>query len=100
MELSGYLVIKKGERWKSTNARFCKTKPSLSPNEIAVKIECEIPDQLFTRPELKFKIKVPKEAVPQREISAEVIGNVEDLIKQNMGFDVRLISEVIESTQS
>lgn len=96
MDLSGYLVVKKGERWNSNNARFVKKKPALSSREIAIKIECEIPDALFYQPQLKFKISVPKEAVPQKEISAEVVGNIQELIQQNTGFEVKLITETKE----
>jgi hypothetical protein len=95
MQLSGYLVITKGKGWKNS-AKFVKTAPSLRSNEISVKLECEIPDALFTVPQLKFNIKVPKEAVPQKEISADVVGNIQQLIQQSTGFEVKLIAETTE----
>lgn len=93
MQLSGYLVIQK-QRFGKTNARFVKTSPGLRSNEISVKLECEIPDALFTVPQLKFNITVPKEAVPKKEINAEVIGNIQQLIQQSTGFEVKLIAEI------
>lgn len=98
MNLSGYLVIKKSEhRYGSGagSAKFVSKKPTVAANEIAVKIECNIPDELFSRPQLKFQIDIPKEAVPQKEISAEVIGNLKELIQQNTGLTISLISEPI-----
>jgi len=96
--LSGYLVVKKGSRTWKTSARFVQKAPSLSPNEISIKIPCNLPDELFTRPQLKFNIDVPKEAVPQKEITAEVVGNIQELIKQNLGIDIKLISETNHSS--
>jgi len=93
MTLNGYLIVKRGStNWKSS-ARFVKSAPGLTANEIAIRVECNLPDELFTRPQLKFKIDVPKEAIPQKEITAEVIGNVQDLIQSNLGIEVKLICE-------
>lgn len=92
MKLTGYLIIKKGKsNWKGNTARFVKTTPRLDPNEISIRLECEIPDALFTVPQLKFNIQVPNEAVPQKEINAEVVGNIQQLIQQSTGFEVKLI---------
>jgi hypothetical protein len=93
MHLSGYLVIRQSKGFRAPNAKFVVKKPAIESNEIAIKIECTIPDELFTRPQLKFKIDIPKEAVPQKEISAEVVGNIQELIQQNTGIDIKLITE-------
>lgn len=94
MKLSGYLVVKKSNKhWGEPIARFVKNSPPLDPKEISIKIECNIPDELFTRPQLKFKIDIPQNAVPQKEITAEVIGNVQELIQSNLGIDIKLIAE-------
>lgn len=94
MTLSGYLVVRKpANSYKSPPARFVVSKPSTDFNEIAIKIECTLPDELFTRPQLKFAINVPKEAVPQQEITSEVIGNIKDIIQQNTGLEIKLIAE-------
>lgn len=94
MTLEGYLVIKKANRgWNNLTARFSKTNPSLDSGEISVKIECELPNELFERPQLKFKIDIPKGAVPQKEITADVRGNIQELIQQNLGITVTLVSE-------
>lgn len=91
--LSGYLVVAKGKQYWKVSGRFVTKAPALASNEIAIKIECNLPDELFTRPQLKFKIDVPKEAVPQKEISADVSGNIKDLIQQNLGIDITLIAK-------
>jgi len=96
MNLSGYLVVKKLQRWKA-NARFVQKAPALDSNEIAIKVEVNLPDELFSRPQLKFKIDIPKEAVPQKEINAEVAGNIQQLIKDNMGIQLTIVAQGIDS---
>jgi len=71
-KVSGYLVVSKKQKQWGVSCRFTSKKPSLGPNEIAVNLEMEIPDDLFIRPQLKFSIKILKEASLQREITAEV----------------------------
>jgi len=56
-------------------------------------VEVSLPDELFSRPQLKFKIDIPKEAVPQKEINAEVAGNIQQLIKDNMGIQLTIVAE-------
>lgn len=93
MKLSGFLVVKKGINFGGDSARFVKTQPSLGPREISIKLECEIPNEMFVAPQLKFKINVPPEAVPQKEISAEVVGNIQEIIKQNTGLSITLFTQ-------
>lgn len=93
MKLSGYLVVRQPKGWRTPTAKFVVKKPAIDSNEIAIKIECNIPDELFTRPQLKFIIDIPKEAVHQKEISAEVVGNIKELIQQNTGLEIKLITE-------
>lgn len=74
-----------------------KGTPKLDADEVAVKVNLELPDALFDKPSLEAKIVVPKEAVSKPVITADVIDNVQDIIKQNTGFEVRL--EVVEKEE-
>lgn len=71
-----------------------KGSPALASDEVAVKVTLELPDALFERSALEAKIVVPKEAVSQPVITADVVDNVQDIIKKNTGFDVKL--EIVE----
>ncbi len=93
MQITQYIVIKKKNRW-SYGSRMTKSNPAIASNEIAVKVMIEIPDAVFDKPTLQAQITIPEEAVSRPVISAEVVDNVQEIIKQNTGFDVRL--EVIE----
>lgn len=99
MQISQYIIVKGKKKhtyssYRRYSSRMSKGVPSLDADEVAVKINLELPDALFDKPSLEAKIVVPKEAVSKPVISADVIDNVQDIIKQNTGFDVRL--ELIE----
>lgn len=96
---SGYLTIacpnvRKSPRypgsWKSS-ARISVNKPAVSSDEIAVKVEIELPATLFQRPNLEARIKVPERAVQPPHIALEVIDDIERMIHQNTGFTVKLV---------
>lgn len=80
--------------------RVTKTTPALDYNEIALKLDIELPDELFSKPRLEATIKVPKDAVSAPVIEAGVIDNVQEIIKQNTGFEVRLNMVPVEDKPS
>ena len=93
MQINQYIIIKKKNRY-SYGSRMTRESPALASNEIAVKVSLELPDEIFDKPTFQAQIRVPKEAVSRPIIDAEVIDNVESIIKQNTGFEVKL--EVVE----
>lgn len=91
MQVSNYLVVKKTGNWrKMYTTRLTVDSPNLQSNEVAVKIVLSIPDAVFEKPAFEAKMVIPEEAVNQTVISAEIIDNVQEIIKQNTGFDVKL----------
>jgi hypothetical protein len=68
--------------------------PALAANEVAVKVTLELPDAVFEKPAFEAKIEIPEAAVSKPVINAEVVDNVQEIIKQNTGFTVKL--ELIE----
>lgn len=89
MKISQYIVIKRRNRWSYTS-RLTKGNPALASNEIAVKVSLEIPDAIFDKPSLEAQITIPEDAVSKPVIEASVIDNVQEIIKQNTGFEVKL----------
>lgn len=92
MRIASYIVIKKsGSKYAPRyHSRLTQNSPALASNEIAVKIALEIPDGVFEKPLFEAKVSVPEAAVSRPVIEAEVIDNVEKIIKQNTGFEVKL----------
>lgn len=55
-----------------------------------MRLELDIPDQLFDRPFLQGSITIPKDAVSAPVIDASIVDNVQEVIKQQTGVEVRL----------
>lgn len=96
MQISQHIVIKRtGTKYSSRySARLTKGNPALASNEVAVKVVLTLPDAIFDKPAFEAKIVVPDEAVSKPVIEASVIDNVQEIIKQNTGFEVTL--QVVE----
>lgn len=90
-----WLAIK-SEKYKKATIRVGKSQPALKPNEIAFKLNIELPDALFTKPTLQASISVPASAVSPVVIEPLVIDNIQDTIKQQTGIDVKLSVEKVE----
>lgn len=60
-----------------------KTKPDLAYNEIAVKINLDIPKELFERPQIEANLTI--ENVPNVAYNPELIINTAELIEQQTG---------------
>lgn len=89
MLVTAWLAIKKTSNWRAS-VRCTKTQPALSSNEVAFKLNLELPDALFTKPRLEATISVPESAVSAPVIEAETIDNVAEAIKKATGLDVRV----------
>jgi hypothetical protein len=72
-------------------ARLSKGKPSLTRNEVAVKIELSLPRSLFVKPALEARIKVADGDTQPPVIELEVQDTVEAILRDRTGFDVRII---------
>lgn len=76
-----------------------KTKPFLEWNEIAVKVNLEIPNELFDRPSIEATLQVKD--VPNNAYNPDIIVNTADLIEQQTGakinFTVQPVAEEKEA---
>lgn len=93
MKVSNWLIINKNGV-KSVR----KSKPSLDWDEIAVKINLEIPNELFQRPTIEATVKVVD--VPNNAYDPDVvIDDIKD-IEQRTGAKVNLtVSHVTEESE-
>lgn len=60
-----------------------KTKPDLAYNEIACKIQLDIPKELFERPQIEAILKIDN--IPNNAYNPEIIVNTKDIIEQQTG---------------
>ena len=101
-EWKGHMIFKKGPYTHSElSARITKTAPRLNVGEVAVKVKVDLPQELFERPMLQASITVPKETIPQSIIDATVQDNVEKVIKEVTGAEIKftLVDVTEEKTE-
>ena len=94
MKVSNWLVIN-----RNGVKTVRKSKPSLDWDEIAVKLNLEIPDELFRRPTIEASVKVTD--VPNTVYEPElIIASVQD-IEQQLGAKINLtVSHVTEESET
>lgn len=99
MKIVQYIVIKQtgSGYYKKYSSRMTRNNPAIASNEIAVKVSIDIPEAIFNKPSLEAKITVPESSVSQPVIDAVVVNDIQEIIKQNTGFDVKL--EVIDNSK-
>lgn len=93
VSISCHLIIKatlsaNGEYVKGTpSIRVAKNKPGTASNEVAIKVNLDLPISLFQKPQLVASIVVPEDNAPL-VISAQVQENIAAAIKEQSGLDV------------
>lgn len=85
MNTQGFLIVN-----SNGSMSIRKTKPALDWNEVAVRLEINLPDILFQRPQLEARIVVSDKAVNPIKIGPEILINTKDLIEQQTGMKIDL----------
>ena len=88
MKLDRYLIV--GKKHQKPSARLTVSSPALDSHEVAVKISLDIPDELFSRPQLQASIKVPNDSVSALVIEADVIDNIQEIVSKELGVDLNI----------
>lgn len=92
MTIQKYLVIN-----NRGSARIVERVPALKGNEVAMRLELSLPDELFQRPIVKASISIPKTAVPQVKLDATVTDNVQRIIQEVTGLEMHVtVVEAVE----
>jgi len=78
----------------SIGLRMTAKKPTLGPDERAIKLDVKLPITLFKEPQLLATIEIPAEEVSSPELRADVLDNVEEALEglQGVRMDVRLVT--------
>lgn len=84
---------------KRGSMRLTKNQPNLDPDEVSIKLELNLPDELFKRPRLMASVTIPQEAASPDEITAKTVEDCKDAIKQVTGLEMS-IKVVKEEEQS
>lgn len=94
MKLTGetWLVVERNNRGFADLRvdRVSIKKPSVGPNQVAVKLELELPSGLFTEPVITARVVLEDEVAPEK-ISIETVAGV-DAALTAAGFTVRVVA--------
>lgn len=74
-------------------AKVSKNKPTVGPNTVAVKVDLEIPDAYFERPQFNLLLKLPEPPKKDLGIHPELQDDLEEAISEEMGVKVHLSVE-------
>lgn len=97
MEISKYLII-------TPKFRYSRSRPSgaeirlisslseskMASNAVAIKLNFDLPDAMFVKPQLQASIKVPADKVSQPIIDANVLDNIKETIEKQTGLEITL----------
>ena len=67
-----------------------KNRPNLDWDEVSIKMNMEVPDMLFKKPQLTASILIPESAAVPKEIDVEMQDNIQSAIESATGLNVKL----------
>lgn len=65
--------------------RLAERVPTLEGNEISLRLELDIPDAVFQRPQLEARMTIPDTAVKDINITPDITDNISQIIKEATG---------------
>lgn len=84
-----YLVVRQ-KGYSSLGARLGTHAPSLDKGEVAIKLNVQLPETLFAKPQLQATVRIPESAVSAPVIDATVLDNVKEVLEQQTGMNITL----------
>lgn len=98
MIIRKYLVVTQGKtKYSSPKVKLINDIKNsiIQANSVVLKLNLELPDSLFQKPQLEATIVIDKNMVSQPTINADVIDNIKDVLKQQLGAE--LLISVVEA---
>lgn len=86
MKMQIYLITSKRGTVRLVKSR----KNNLGLEEVCLKLDLQIPDLLFEKPQLQATIKVDEKACIPTNITPDIIIKTQDLIEQSLGMKIQL----------
>ena len=76
--------------FNAVDLKVSKNKPDTNANELAIKLDLDIPNSLFMKPSLNFKMSIPEGAASFPVMEANVTDNLAQLLADELGQKVHL----------
>lgn len=93
MKCTGYLNVN-----SRGTARFTKSRVGLNWDEISIKINIDVPNELFQRPIIQADIKVSEDIIPKPQ-PFNLILNTKELIEQSSGVKIEFTVKPYEEKE-
>lgn len=91
MEISSFLIISPGKRRYSPNVKLVKSlKGNMPSSSVALKLNIEIPDSIFQKPQLQATIKINEADISKPIIDAKTIDNIKEVLSQHLAVDMSI----------
>lgn len=88
MKTDFYLIVK-----ENGSIRTVKNRTSLNFDEVSIKMNLEIPDQVFHKPVITGTIKITEDMVSPNELKADVQENISQALSGVEGVQISLTIE-------
>lgn len=103
MKTECYLIVSAKEsryfqQYQAGPIRVTRKKPNCKSNEVAIKVNLDLPDALFKKPQLEINLFAPEPE--QARIDPEVQDRIADLLRDQTGMSATVRFEAPEDEQS
>jgi hypothetical protein len=85
---SGYGVKENEGYFKPTNVTVTKNRPATEANEIAIKLNLNIPNSFFLKPQLQANIHLNE--LQQQELDINTIDQLSEILSDQLGQKIHL----------
>ena len=84
-----------GTLWHMGSVKAYIKKPeSLSKNELAIRLDIEIPDSFFEKPQIRASLTIPENSALGGEITAEIADNISEQISKQLGVNFHMTVDI------
>lgn len=91
IEVNKYLIITEGSRKWNANVKLTNTlKGKMPSNAVVMKLNLQLPESLFKKPQLQASIKINEEDVSKPVINAQTLDNIREVLNKQLGVDVTI----------
>lgn len=91
MEISRYIIVSPGpKRWAPKVKLVSSVKGNMPANAVAIKLNIELPDNIFQKPQLQARIKIEEGDISKPVIDAKVLDNIKEVMSQRLGVEMSI----------
>lgn len=81
---------------RRASARLTRNKPSLSKDEVAVKLQIELPVSLFVTPAMTARICVNEGDASPPSIDLEIMDDIQNVLRDRTGLNITLSQDLAD----